>query len=118
MVSNSGIPLISDPCECVGMIVLSLSGRDAKRLFVIISALDEETQGAYVMIADGRLRRIENPKKKKIKHLKVLGSVSPETARLIRSGELTNSGIRNAINKFKDDKDEIKTEWGDLSAKG
>ncbi len=49
----------------IGAIVLSKAGRDKNRAFVITEVLDSE----YVMIADGRLRTIDRPKKKKCKHL-------------------------------------------------
>ncbi|MEG0766753.1 MAG: KOW domain-containing RNA-binding protein [Clostridia bacterium] len=49
----------------VGRVVTSRAGRDAGRIFVILQALDAE----YVSIADGCLRKVDRPKKKKIKHL-------------------------------------------------
>lgn len=49
----------------IGQIVLSKSGRDSGRPFVIVDIVDS----LYVNIADGNLRKIDNPKKKKIKHL-------------------------------------------------
>ena len=48
-----------------GEIVLSRAGRDRGRAFVITEVRDTE----YVLIADGRLRKIDRPKKKKRKHL-------------------------------------------------
>ena len=52
--------------DCIGEVVLSLRGRDSKRRFVIIGAAAEV---GYVYVADGRLRKVESPKKKKRKHL-------------------------------------------------
>lgn len=51
-----------------GQLALSLAGRDKNRIFMIVDILDEN----YVVIADGQLRKIDNPKKKKLKHLKLL----------------------------------------------
>ena len=48
-----------------GEIVLSRAGRDRGRAFVITQVLDAE----YVLLADGRLRTLDRPKKKKVKHL-------------------------------------------------
>ena len=48
-----------------GMIVLSRAGRDRGRAFVVVDVLDSE----YVLMADGRLRTLDRPKKKKRKHL-------------------------------------------------
>ncbi len=47
-----------------GMIVKSIAGRDHGRFFLV---LDTDAQFAY--IADGRMRLLEKPKKKKAKHL-------------------------------------------------
>ena len=48
-----------------GAIVLSRAGRDSGRVFVVIEVLDSE----YVLMADGQLRTLDRPKKKKRKHL-------------------------------------------------
>ncbi len=48
-----------------GDVVLSRAGRDRGRAFVVVGVLDSE----YVMTADGRLRTLDRPKKKKRKHL-------------------------------------------------
>jgi len=48
-----------------GRVVISLAGRDEGRRFVVIEA-DE----GYAMIADGDLRKVDRPKKKKRKHLR------------------------------------------------
>ncbi|CCJ33288.1 MULTISPECIES: KOW domain-containing RNA-binding protein [Caloramator] len=49
----------------LGQIVHSRAGRDKGRYFIVVGIVDEN----YVLIADGDLRKIERPKKKKIKHL-------------------------------------------------
>ena len=48
-----------------GGIVLSRAGRDRNRAFLVVDVIDE----AYVLIADGALRTLQRPKKKKRKHL-------------------------------------------------
>lgn len=48
----------------VGQMVISKGGRDKGKSF-IITALD----GEYVYLVDGNLRKLEKPKKKKIKHV-------------------------------------------------
>ncbi|MBE6686342.1 MAG: hypothetical protein E7591_03830 [Ruminococcaceae bacterium] len=66
-----------------GQLALSLAGRDKNRIFMIVQELDEN----YVFIADGQLRKIDNPKRKKLKHLKLLGreEVLPATNRELES---------------------------------
>jgi len=73
----------------IGQIVKSKSGRDQGRLFIVIAKIDAE----YVLIVDGSLRRIDKPKKKKIKHLAKVNAVSNE----IREAILNNNKINNAF---------------------
>ncbi|GFR35247.1 KOW domain-containing RNA-binding protein [Thermobrachium celere] len=47
----------------LGQIVHSRAGRDKGRYFIVVGLIDEN----YVLIADGDLRKIESPKKKKNK---------------------------------------------------
>lgn len=52
----------------VGDIVLSLAGRDKKRLFAVVGIPAEN----YVYISDGKSRKAASPKKKKVKHIKLI----------------------------------------------
>ncbi|MDE5910934.1 MAG: KOW domain-containing RNA-binding protein [Clostridia bacterium] len=56
----------------VGDIVQSKSGHDAKRYFVVIATLNEN----YILIADGKSRRLESPKQKNVKHVKLIEEAS------------------------------------------
>lgn len=49
----------------LGQIVHSKAGRDKNKYFIVIGVIDDD----YVLVADGQLRKIDSPKKKKIKHL-------------------------------------------------
>ncbi|MGI6130010.1 MAG: RNA-binding protein [bacterium] len=49
----------------IGRVVRAKAGRDKGKFFVIVDRIDHE----YVLIVNGRTRRIDKPKKKKIKHL-------------------------------------------------
>ena len=78
----------------IGDFVLSLSGRDKGRTLVVVGIVDE----AYVYIADGSLRKLENPKKKKIKHLEFSGHASERTALKLSTDEkLTNPALRKML---------------------
>lgn len=46
-----------------GSFVISRKGRDAGRMF-IVTAID----GEYAALVDGMLRKIKNPKRKKLRH--------------------------------------------------
>ena len=49
-----------------GRVVLSTQGRDAGRYFIVLEVIDEH----FVLMADGLTRKLDHPKKKKIKHLR------------------------------------------------
>ena len=49
---------------CKGMLVYSKAGRDKGRLFIVL-----DTENDIVYLSDGETRHVENPKKKKIKHI-------------------------------------------------
>lgn len=85
----------------VGSIVRSIAGRDAKRIFAIVS-LEENSgeQGGYVWIADGRLRRIDAPKRKKLRHLRLLAEADPALAEQIAGDSLTNRALFAYLQKF------------------
>ena len=51
-----------------GDIVISRAGHDTDKYFVVTSTVSEE----FVLIADGKLRTVERPKLKRIKHLRVV----------------------------------------------
>ena len=50
----------------IGRVAVSLAGRDEGRPFLVVGEIDE----SFVLIADGDLRKIAKPKKKRRKHLK------------------------------------------------
>ena len=52
----------------IGRFAVSLSGRDKGRVFMIVDTPEEN----FVMLCDGELRRLEKPKRKKLKHIKLL----------------------------------------------
>jgi len=85
---------------CKGDIVRSSNGRDeGKPLFVL------EVDDAYLVLADGKSRKIEHPKRKKEKHCAFLARLDEcRVSEKIRSGEkVNNSEIRRAIAQFAED---------------
>ncbi|MBD5100329.1 MAG: hypothetical protein HDT29_03500 [Clostridiales bacterium] len=52
----------------VGDVVISKRGHDSKKTFIVVATLNEN----YVLIADGKSRKLAAPKQKNVKHLKVL----------------------------------------------
>lgn len=86
----------------IGRVVYSKCGRDSKKYFVVIQIINEE----YVYIADGSLRTIQKPKKKKIKHLIARSSVSEEIRDLVLNGEkISNSQIKKFLQSVDNNKE-------------
>ena len=80
-----------------GQLVISKAGRDIGRCFVVINILDEQ----YVSLVDGCLRKIEKPKKKKIKHLIKTNHISEFIVdKLNKSEKITNVMVRREIEKL------------------
>lgn len=78
----------------LGQVVYSKAGRDKGKKFIIVGIIDK----AYVLISDGNLRRLEKPKKKKIRHLEGTEDVIKEIGEKLRSGQkVTNSEVRKAL---------------------
>ena len=76
--------------------VLSTAGRDRGKLFYVI-----ETEGVYALIANGRDRRLEHPKRKKLKHIRKVPRAESRIAGKIRSGEkVLNSELRRDLAQF------------------
>lgn len=75
--------------EMLGRIVYSKSGRDKGKMFVIIGIVDEN----FVMLADGDLRKIENPKLKNIKHLQMTNMIAEDILTIINEGVLPDNHI-------------------------
>ena len=74
-------------------IVKATAGRDAGKFFFVLVV-----QGDFLLLADGKHRRVENPKRKRQKHVALVGESHSLVAEKIRSGEkITNSELRKAI---------------------
>ena len=74
-------------------IVISSAGRDEGQMFFVL-----DTQGDTLLLADGKRRRVEAPKRKKVKHVTFLRRGEGSVADKIRSNEkITNSELRRAI---------------------
>ena len=71
-----------------GMVVRAKAGRDKGKFLVIL-----EIQGGYALIADGRRRRVEHPKRKKLIHL--------APTKTVHQGSLeTNPKIKKILREF------------------
>ncbi|NPV27015.1 MAG: RNA-binding protein [Firmicutes bacterium] len=78
----------------IGQLVYSKAGRDQNRPFLIW----EITEDGYLGLVDGDLRKVENPKRKNIKHVRITHQVATEIAAKIMSGQCpSNAEVRRAI---------------------
>lgn len=77
-------------------IVKSIAGRDKDRVFIVL-----DIQGEFLVLADGKLRRIEKPKTKKIKHTEFITVVnSPLKQKIINGEQVLNSEIRKTLSRY------------------
>ena len=87
-----------------GDIVKAMTGRDKGKYFLLIF-LD----GDMAYIVDGKTRKVDNPKKKNIKHLKIVLSESQKVlAEKIQKGQTVGNkridlSIRTEIQKLQED---------------
>lgn len=72
-----------------GSLVYSIAGRDKGSLFLVL-----ERDGEFVYLADGKTRRCENPKKKKLKHINKTNTLMDADFESI-----SNSDIRKMLSK-------------------
>lgn len=74
-------------------VVLSQAGRDQGMLFFVI-----DTDGVYVSLANGKERKVDAPKRKKLKHVRFVLRPDSSVAAKIRSGDkVLNSELRREL---------------------
>ena len=59
-----------------GQIVKSLAGHDKDCIYMIVRA-----EGSFIWVADGKRRRLENPKRKNTAHIQLIKVYVPEADR-------------------------------------
>lgn len=80
----------------IGQIVYSKSGRDKTKAFIVISV-----EGEYLYLADGKLRKLEQPKRKKIKHVQGTNYVNVELKdKLETESYIQNAEIFKALKQY------------------
>ena len=78
-------------------IVRSLAGRDKGQLFCVVGV-----QEGYLLLCDGKRRRVERPKRKKAVHTAPAGETRrpcPDASRA--GGQLSDRAIRRALAAFR-----------------
>jgi len=78
-----------------GTVVKAVAGRDNGRFFAVTKICGDQ----YVLISDGKTRKLDRPKKKNIKHLKATGTV-------IKITEITDKKLKMTLRNFNSSDDE------------
>ena len=80
-----------------GVVAVSRAGRDAGKYFVILEVQDDQ----HVLIADGELRKVHKPKRKKLKHLCIRPYVAESIRDCLKEQKLLmDSDLRKALTAF------------------
>jgi len=74
-----------------GMLAWSRAGHDKGNLYMILRVADD-----CVFLADGKQRTVENPKKKKIKHVQLMYHI-PRELKTVDINHIKNEEIKYAL---------------------
>jgi ribosomal protein L14E/L6E/L27E len=78
----------------LGQLVLSKAGRDKDKAYLITKILDD----SFVLVVDGSVRKLSQPKRKNIKHLQATGKIAMEIREKLLNGvRLEDEQIRQVI---------------------
>jgi len=81
----------------IGQIVKSKAGRDKGRIFIVCQIIDEQ----HALVCDGDLRKLNSPKKKKVKHLVIYNTVLTEFTNMLQSNKnLEDAYIRKLLKPY------------------
>ena len=77
-------------------IIVSMAGRDKGGLFYVL-----RVENGYAFLANGKQRTMENPKRKKLKHVRKVSRTDSRVAQKLLSGDkVLNSELRRDLAKF------------------
>ena len=80
-------------------IVRSDAGRDKGKLFIVMAV-----QGEYLLLADGKRRKVESPKRKKRRHVLFVAADDNRVSQKIISDEkVTNSELRRTLAAYREE---------------
>ena len=81
----------------LGAFCVSTQGRDKAKIYIITKVIDAE----FVLVADGQVRCLANPKKKRVKHIKVLSeAVDRKLLASLLDGSVVDNELHKAILKI------------------
>ena len=78
-------------------IVRSDAGRDRGKIFIVLAV-----EGEYLLLADGKGRRVEAPKRKQRRHVLFVAADESRLAdKIKRSEKITNSELRRTLAAYR-----------------
>ena len=78
-------------------IVRSDAGRDRGKIFIVLAV-----EGEYLLLADGKGRRVEAPKRKKRRHVLFVAADESRLAdKIKRSEKITHSELRRTLAAYR-----------------
>lgn len=78
----------------IGRLVCSMQGRDSGRFYLVVGSVNE----TGVLLADGEVRKVVNPKRKNIKHLKFYDKIAEELfTNAINGKRITDVDVRKEL---------------------
>lgn len=77
----------------LGQLVKSKAGRDKGEIFIVYDIVDKK----HVLIVDGSLRKISNPKRKKVMHLQRFDTVINDFSEIKKDTNFNDALIRRLI---------------------
>jgi len=81
----------------LGKLVYSRQGRDVGKPFLVVGQVNER----YVLVVDGDLRHLDNPKLKNLRHLRLSNVKSEELMQALARGEpLENHRLRKLVREL------------------
>ncbi|MCD8158376.1 MAG: KOW domain-containing RNA-binding protein [Clostridiales bacterium] len=82
----------------IGQMVYSKNGRDKGEAFIIVGI-----EGDYLLLADGKRRKLEKPKHKKMIHVQKVNKVDGDIKNKIENNMyLLDSDLRSSLKRFKE----------------
>ncbi|OPX84405.1 MAG: hypothetical protein A4E53_04185 [Pelotomaculum sp. PtaB.Bin104] len=85
----------------IGHLVSSIKGRDRGRYYLVVGIISQ----SMVLVADGEERKVEDPKRKNVRHLHLFNVIAGEVLNKALSGRrVTNTDIRREIKSLTETK--------------
>ncbi len=75
--------------------MIAKAGRDLGKCFIVLSV-----ENQFLYLCDGKSRKVDTPKKKKIKHAEFAGTAADYIRTRLQEGGITNKDIRRAVSEF------------------